>query len=176
VIGSSTRLWLQVNTAASLAVWFVASVALVLVVTLVYVFVLNKSPPPPTLTVEKIEQYQSAQVSIEPEVLLSKAREALGRGDISGSIELAVDAAGVILSSLLGRSGNAHSNLGLSDMAYIVQTKARSSPDISQPVYQLNLLRLEALRGENVTPEQADWAINTATWLAQIAQSDQIAF
>jgi hypothetical protein len=164
---------LQAGIESSLAFWFIASVALVVLVTLIYVFFLSKSPPPPGMTVEKVEAAQRLQ-GTEPDALITKARDAIAIGNVNQSIEFSTNAIGMILSFLLERAGIPNASLGLSDMAYLVQTKAKASPDISQPVYQLNLLRLKSLQGENVTAEQADWAINAATWLAQLAHSEQI--
>ena len=35
--------------------------------------------------------------------------------------------------------------MNVSDMAYLVQTKATRAPDITQPIYQLNMLHLKAV-------------------------------
>ena len=47
--------YLQIgNDPLALVEWFVASFALIIAVTLVYIFVLNKSPPPEGLTEAKL--------------------------------------------------------------------------------------------------------------------------
>ena len=61
-----------------LAEWFVASVALLLVVTLIYIFVLNKSPPPEGITQSRTE---SSSVLGDPAPIISAAQDALRNGD-----------------------------------------------------------------------------------------------
>ena len=85
----------------ALAEWFVASVALLLVVTLIYVFVLNKSPPPEGITQAKFE---SPSVVSDPALVISAAQDALKSGDGRKAVELSVKAVSLSLTSLLRRT------------------------------------------------------------------------
>lgn len=162
------------TSAVYLAMWFIASLALVAAVTAIYIFVLNKSPSPEFLTVAKIEASREASMETGPEALLNEAKNALSRGDITSSIEFSVKAANMMLSNVLKSSGTVPESMSISDMAYLVQTKSKSSTDISQPIYQLNLLRLKVLQGQQATTQEADWAVRTVEWLIQLASSNQI--
>ena len=158
-----------------LAMWFVASVALVAVVTLVYVFVLNKSPPPDTLTVAKIDSSREVALSSGPDAILAEARTSLEGGNLTTSVEQSVRAVELVLRGVLGSSGNVPEAMSISDLAYLIQTRAKTPTDISQPAYQLNLLRLKILQGQSPTSEEADWAFRTASWLMELSRSNQIA-
>lgn len=162
------------TSAVFLAMWFVASVGLVAAVTVIYVFVLNRSPPPDTLTVAKIDSSRETALSNGPDVLLAEARASLQSGSLTSSIEQSVRAVGLVLSDVLRTSGNVAESMSISDMAYLIQTKAKTPTDISQPIYQLNLLRLKILQGQSSSPEEADWALRTAAWLIELAKSNQI--
>jgi hypothetical protein len=153
---------------AALAEWFVASSALVIVVTLVYVFVLNRSPPPEGLTETKVEMEANSVEVSDPGPILSEANQTLAAGDIAKAVELAVKAARLTLSEVLRSSGIDTSNMNVSDMAYILQTRSAGSPDITQPLYQLNLLHLKVAQSQQITRQEAEWAINTSAWLAQL--------
>lgn len=157
----------------SLAIWFVASVSVIVVVTLIYVYVLNKTPPPQSMAVAKIEEEKEAGEN-ESNSLLSQAQNALKQGDTGPSIELCVRAVGVTLSNYLKRFGNVPTNSSISDLAYILQSRAKSAPDFAQPIYQLNLLRLKIIQGQPSTIAEAEWALSTASWLVQLVASNQI--
>lgn len=159
------------NNPVALAEWFIVSVAIVIVVTLIYVFILNKSPPPEGITQAKIE---STNVSIDTSSLISSAQDILKSGDTRKSVELAVTAAGNTLSTLLKSTGVDLSNMNISDMAYLVQSKATGSSDITQPIYQLNLLHLKSAQSQPIALQEAEWAINTANWLSQLVATQQI--
>lgn len=147
--------------------WFVASVALVVVVTLVYVYVLGRSPPPERLTQAKLEMQERQDEPVDVAPILSEARSAVGSGDLKKAVELSVRATSLTLSRVLSLNGANPADMNVSDMAYIIQSKSQGSPDLTQPAYQLNLLHLKIERGEPVTPQEADWAVNTATWFSQ---------
>ncbi len=167
--------YLQVeNGGVDLIEWFVASVALVVVVTLVYVFVLNKSPPPEGLTEAKLETQNQQIQTIDAAPMLSEARMALTNSDLKKAIELSIKASGVVLSHILTLKGADPSDMNISDMAFIIQTKSPGTTDITQPAYQLNLLHLKVERGEPVTYQEADWAISTANWFSQLVSNSQL--
>ncbi len=164
------------NDPTALAEWFLASLALIAIVTAIYVFVLNKSPPPQGETVLKTE----LQVAQPPQVtdaapLIQKAGEALKSNDLKTAVEDSVQAVSVLLGNVLASSsGQQISSASISDLAYLVQTRAKSAPQIAQPVYQLNSLRLRAIPGQPVDSKEATWAVSFAQWLAQSVQSDEI--
>jgi len=161
------------NNVVSLAEWFVASIALVIVVTLIYVLVLNKSPNPVGMTQARFEN--SSMLS-DPASIISSAQDALRNGDNRKSVELAVKSVGASLANLLKGTGVDLGNMNTSDMAYLVQTRATKSPDIIQPIYQLNLLHLKAAQSQQITIQEAEWAINTANWLTQLVTAQHISF
>jgi hypothetical protein len=156
------------NGYVDLTEWFIASVALVVVVTLLYVFVLNKSPPPEGLTEAKLEMQGQQDQSVDVSSILSEATSALANSNLKKAVELSVKATSQILSRILTKRGADPSNMNCSDMAYIIQTKSPGSPDLTQPAYQLNLLHLKVERGEPITQQEADWSISTARWFAGI--------
>jgi len=160
------------NNLVSLAEWFVASIVLVVVVTLIYVFVLNKSPNPAGMTQARLDS--SAMLS-DPTSIISSAQDALRNGDNKKAVELAVKSVGASLANLLKGTGVDLGNMNTSDMAYLVQTRATKSPDIIQPIYQLNLLHLKAAQSQQITIQEAEWAINTASWLDQLVSAQHIA-
>ena len=121
------------NDTVALLEWFVASVALVMIVTLVYILLLNKSPPPEGPTQAKLESVQNQSRSGYPDLIISDAENAIKNGDNGKAVELAVDAARASLMFLMARIGVKPSNMNISDMAYLVQSKASKSPDITQP-------------------------------------------
>lgn len=163
---------LQIGTSiSSLLYWFVASVALVIAVTLVYVFILGKSPPPETTTQTKVEQNQRLE---ETSSVLTSANAALNSADYKRTIELSAKVVAISLSGLLVKTGLNLANMNISDMAYLVQTKAPQSQDITQHVYNLNLLHLRAAQGQQITSHEAEWAVSTASWLVRITQTGQV--
>lgn len=164
------------NDPAALAEWFVASIALVIAVTLVYMFVLNRSPPPEGLTEAKVEIMQRNQIASDPGTFLSEAQSALKTGDAGKTVELSVRSASIVLSSVIERLGINPTNMNISDMAYLIQTKATTAPDITQTLYQLNLLRLRVSQAQSITLQEAEWAVNVAAWLMQLVSSQQISF
>jgi hypothetical protein len=159
------------NNLDSLLEWFVASASILLVVTLLYVFVLSRSPPPEGPTVARIE---ASAESRDVTSILSSAERALSGGDTRKAVELSVKAVAVSLGNALAKTGIVLEDMNVSDMAYLAQTKATSSPDISQHAYQLNLLHLKAVQSQQVSPQEAQWAISTASWLSQLVASGQI--
>jgi hypothetical protein len=161
------------NNMVDLAEWFVASVALLLIVTLIYVFVLNKSPPPEGITQARIE---SSSVLSDPAQIISAAQDALKNGDDRKAVELSVKAVSVSLATLLIGTQVDVENMNVSDMAYLVQTRATRAPDITQPSYQLNMLHLKAAQSQQVTSQEAEWALNSASWLSQLVATQQIEF
>jgi len=161
------------NDPLALAEWFIASVAIIIAVTLVYVYVLQKSPPPDGLTEAKLESQTEQNSLLDNSSTLSDAQNELSRGDLRKTVELSVRAASMVLSRILRLQGVDPSNMNVSDMAYIIQTRSLGSADITQPIYQLNLLHLKAAKGEAVTTQEAEWSINTAAWLSQISANLQ---
>jgi len=158
----------------ALVEWFIASVALVIVVTLVYVFVLNKSPPPEGLTEAKLERLANEDNAVDASGTLEDARSALARGETNRGVELAVKTVYLTLSGILRPKHIDHVDMNISDMAYLVQSKSAGGPDITQPVYQLNLLHLKVAQSQPVSTQEAEWAVNTAAWLSQLAVNSQI--
>ena len=145
-----------------------------IVVTLVYIYILNKSPPPEGLTEAKLEAQNSGQIIGDPSQYLADAQSDLTKGDVVESVKDAVGAASLILSSKLRSLGVDPGNMNISDMAYVVQARSPGMPDITQPVYQLNLLHLRAAQSQEVSRQEGEWAISTATWLRQVIQAAQI--
>ncbi|MHB8568413.1 MAG: hypothetical protein ACYC7D_15600 [Nitrososphaerales archaeon] len=156
--------------------WFLLSVALVVVVTLLYTYVLNKSPPPQGLTVEKLEVKSHAVQTREAGELLESSRQALIQSDYARVVDLAVRSATVSLANVMRSVGGDPSDMNISDLGYLIQTKAKTSPQISQPAYQLNTLRLKAVQGQPVTKEEAEWAASIASWLLQAVETRLIVF
>jgi len=159
------------NDPVALIEWFVASVSIIVVVTLLYVFVLGKSPPPEGLTEARLEMQTEQNKMVDSSSILTEARSALTSGDLRKTVELSVKATSLILSRILSSQGVDPSEMNVSDMAYIVQTKSQGSADITQPIYQLNLLHLKAAKGEPITAQEAEWSINTAAWVSQITSN-----
>ena len=159
------------NNIIDLVEWFIASAAIIVVVSLVYVFILNKSPPPEGLTEAKLEQAYSTPV---PRANLVSAQDALGRGDNARAVQIAVGVVSESLASLLTRARVDTSDMNVSDMAYLVQSKGGGTTDITQPIYQLNMLHLKAVQLQPISQQEADWAINTANWISQLISSQQI--
>jgi len=167
--------YLQTGTSpAYLIEWFLASIALVIVVTLVYVFVLNKSPSPEGLTEAKLESQNQAAESIDVSPLLQQAHVAISSSNFKKAVELSVQAASTTLSRNLTTKGGNPANMNVSDLAYVIQSKSPGSPDITQPAYQLNLLHLKVERGEVITKQEAEWSISTANWFSGLAVNSQI--
>jgi hypothetical protein len=159
------------------AEWFLAAVGLVIVVTFIYVFVLNKSPPPAGVTVEKLEHQSDSQTtSGDASVILSQTHSAMLTYNFVRATELAALSATLTLGNLFRANGGDPSGMNVSDLAYLIQTKAKNAPQISQPLYQLNMLRLKAAQGQPITQAEAEWAISMANWVIQIVDSHQISF
>ena len=163
-----------VTDALDFVEWFVASSALVIVVTLIYVFVLGRSPPPEGLTEAKFEMQNQKIESIDVSAIISEAHAALTNSDFKKAIELSVKATISTLSRILTSRGLDPSHMNISDMAYIIQSKSPGMPDITQPAYQLNLLHLKIEKEESVTQPEASWAISTANWFSQLEAGSQI--
>jgi len=167
--------YLQTGTSPTYLIeWFLASIALVIVVTLVYVFVLNKSPPPEGLTEAKLESQNQANESIDVSPLLQQAQIAISNSNFKNAIELSVQAVSTTLSRNLIAKGGNPANMNVSDLAYVIQGKSPGSPDITQPAYQLNLLHLKVERGETITQQEAEWSISTANWFSGLVVNSQI--
>lgn len=166
------------TTPAYLAEWFVATLGIVIAVTLIYVFVLNRSPPPEGVTVSKLEAAQSkereAHTSFDPSTFLSTGQNALARGDYAGAILSSVNGACSLLTNALRSLNVDPSNMNVSDMAYVIQSKHVLQSDITQPIYQLSLLRLKVAESHPVTQQEAEWALNTFSWLVQILGGSSI--
>ncbi len=169
----------QLQVASSpqaLAEWFVATLGVLIAVTLIYIFILQKSPPPEGPTIAKLEGMREEEKSIEYGAVIAKAQQELGAGNCSSAVQKSVEAVGVALSSVLASLGADSSRMSVSDMAYLIQTRAKTSPEITQPLYHLNSLRLRALQGGVITQQEGQWAVSTALWLFQILSAGQIAF
>ncbi len=112
----------------ALAEWFVASVGLLVIVTFLYVYVLNKSPPPEGITVAKLEQKQEQQVSETTNGLsiLSQTHSAMLGGDYSIAVDLAYRSAAVTLSNVMRATGGSPEGMNVSDLAYLIHSKATS--------------------------------------------------
>lgn len=162
------------TNALDLVEWFVASAALIIVVTLVYVFILNKSPPPEGLTEAKLEAQGRQLETIDATPLLNEAKAASDRSDYKRTVELSIRATSLVLARVLRNKGADPADMNISDMAYVIQTKSPGATDMTQPAYQLNLLHLKAERGEIVSREEAEWSISTATWFVQLESRPQV--
>jgi hypothetical protein len=164
------------NDPVALGEWFLLSVALVVVVTAIYVFVLNKTPEPAGPTVAKLEQPQIATLrTMDPHQALEQAAQTLQAGDIKNAVESSVRAVSFTLGNLLLASGTQDiSAMSISDMAYLVQTRAKSAPQIAQPVYQLNTLRLKSVQTQVVSQQEAAWAVSFAHWLVNQVETGQV--
>ncbi len=121
--------------ALDLIEWFVASAALVIVVTLIYIFVLGRAPPPEGLTEAKSEMQNQKIESVDVTAIISEARMALANSDLKKTVELSVKATISTLSRILTMKGVDPSHMNISDMAYIIQSKSPGMPDITQPAY-----------------------------------------
>ena len=163
------------NNPVALAEWFVASIALIIVVTLVYIFVLNRSPPPEGVTQAKVESSHDIVTQPDAGALLLEAQNSLKVGNTNATLELSVRAASAMLGSVLSSMGINSSNMNITDMAYLVQGRSPASPDITQPLYQLNLLRLRSAQSQPMSPQEAEWSVNVVTWLSQLIANRQIA-
>jgi hypothetical protein len=162
------------NDPVALAEWFIASLVLVIVVTLIYVLVLNKSPPPEGITLAKTEQQAAiASAAIDPHPVLYEADQDLKSNNLNGAIDASVRTIFLAFRNVLGGQAGTE-GMGISDSAYIIQTKGKNANQIAQPVYQLNNLRLQSLQGQPVTLEQASWAVNLARWVVDAIDSGQI--
>jgi hypothetical protein len=176
------------NDPIALLEWFAASVVLVIVVTLVYVYVLNKSPPPQGETVSKMERStRSTQLVLDPDALLLKADAAVKSSKFAEAVEFSARAVGLCLTQIIQRNfakeqvGGSRpqlvtSGMGIADLAYLVQTRAKSAPRFAETVYELNNLRLKAARNQTIDLQQAIWAFSVASSFCQLAQSDKIKF
>lgn len=164
------------NDQVALGEWFLFSIALVVIVTLLYIYVLNRTPAPQGVTVAKLEEAQAEnQKTPDPEPLLRQATQLLQAGDLKGSVEASVRAVSLVLTEALRVSGTADvSSMSISDMAYIVQSRAKSSPQIAQPVYQLNNLRLKAVQNQTIEQQEAAWSVSFASWLVNQIESRQV--
>jgi hypothetical protein len=177
------------NNPIALLEWFAASVAIVVVVTLIYVFVLNRSQPPEGTVVSKTENQPLPQATnpvVEPSELLTKANTALKENRLGEAVEISAGVVSVCLTLFIQRIETVESQesrrqltamgLGMSDLAYLIQKRAKSSPQFAEMVYQLNMLRLRALQNQMHDQQQANWAVSFATWFDQIVRTDQIKF
>ncbi len=164
------------NDPVALSEWFLFSVALVVIVTILYVYILNRTPAPEGLTVAKLEQSQSdTQKTLDPHPALQQASQSLQSGNLKGAVESSVRAVSLALGNILVGSGTQDlSAMSISDMAYLVQTRAKSSPQIAQPVYQLNTLRLKAVQNQVVDQQEAAWAVSLANWLVNQTETQQV--
>ena len=159
------------NNLNALLEWFVASVALIGAVTFFYVFVLNRSPSPDGLTQAKLEATASTRDVTQ---IFSLAQEALSKGDANRAIELSVKVVRRSLENVLRKTGINLEDMNVSDLAYLAQTRASRSPDIAQHAYQLNLLHLKAAQSQQLTQQEAEWAVNTSSWISSLATNGQI--
>lgn len=155
----------------NLVEWFAASTALVILVTLVYFYILGRSPPPEKITQAKFEGYQS---SLEVPNLLVSIEDTIKSGDFKTSIDLSTRAAALTLVNLLAKSGANLAIMNISDLAYLVQSRSPQSPDITQHLYNLNLLHLKVAQSQLVTKEEAEWALSTVRWLQQLSETGHI--
>jgi len=146
---------------SELVEWFVASVGLIVIVTLIYVFVLDRSPPPEGITEAKLEQQLSE--TADGSAMLLQTHTAILGGDYALAVDLACRSATVTLGNVLGMTGG-NSGMNAADLAYLVQTKAKSCPPISESCYQLNLLHLKVAQGQKITQQEAEWAVSVANW------------
>lgn len=156
--------------------WFGFSVGLVVVVTLIYLFVLRKSPPPEGVTMAKLGQPNNVVLSQASAYdMLTQAESYLAANNLKGAVECSAMAVASALKSLLApQLGAETESLGIADAAFIVQSKGSTTADIVQPIYQLNNLRLQTVRGQTVSQAEAAWAVNFAKWLFQAIRSNVI--
>lgn len=160
------------NDPVALGEWFLFSIALVVIVTLIYIFVLNKTPTPQGLTVARLEE---AQRAVDPNPFLQQAAQALQSNDLKGAVENSVRAVSLELVEILRGAGITDvSSMSISDMAYLVQTRASSAPQIAQPVYQLNTLRLKAIQNQTIEQQEANWSVSFANWFVHQIESEQV--
>ncbi|MHB1908976.1 MAG: hypothetical protein ACYCQJ_08930 [Nitrososphaerales archaeon] len=166
------------NDPVSLAEWFIASLIIVAVVTFFYLRVLNKSPPPEGQTVAKLEQTNMINEQfLDPLPLINSAEQALASNMLVPAVENSAQAATLCLYNLAnGNIDHVSKTMGLSDLAYLVQSKAKTSPQIAEPSYQLNSLRLRALQNQIIDQKEASWALSFAKWLIQAVQENQVKF
>ena len=101
-----------------------ATVALLVIVTLIYVYVLDRSPPPEGITEAKLEQQIS--VTADSSTILLQTHSAILGGDYALAVDLACRSAMATLSKVLGMAGGNPEGMNASDLAYLVQTKAKS--------------------------------------------------
>ena len=89
--GVATTSFLQIGgTNLDLIEWFLASAALVVVITLVYVFVLGRSPPPEGPTEAKLEMQTQPIQTVDVSPIIAEARSALSNSDFKKAVELSV--------------------------------------------------------------------------------------
>jgi hypothetical protein len=166
------------NEPMALLEWFAASVALVVIVTLVYVFILSRSPPPDFPTVAKLEALRSSVGQtfsrMDPYLALNEAQQAFERSEFSRAVELSVEAISGFLGAILRTHGNEPKDMSISDLAYLIQNKNPSLPQFAHSMYELNSLRLRVLQGHPVSRDEASWAISLANWTAQALYASQI--
>jgi hypothetical protein len=167
------------NEPMALLEWFAASVALVVIVTLIYVFILSRSPPPDFPTVAKLESLRSSAGNqtfsqMDPYLALNEAQQAFQRSEFSRAVELSVEAIFGYLGAILRAQGNEPRDMSISDLAYLIQNKNPSLPQFAHSMYELNALRLRALQGQPVSRDEASWAISLANWTAQALYASQI--
>lgn len=163
------------NNLIALSEWFVASVALIVVVTLVYKYILNKSPPPEGITQYKVESNIDTTTQSDASTTLLEAQNLLKAGNYAETVESAVKAVSEMLASALSSLGAKSANMNISDMAYLIQSRSPGSVDITQPLYQLNLLRLRSAQSQPISPQEAEWTVNVAIWLSQLISTKRIA-
>jgi hypothetical protein len=158
--------------------WLIASIGLVVVVTLVYIYVLNKSPPPEGATVSKIEQSNLVmQASHDPNPVLSEAETSRKSNNLNAAVENSAEAVRICLSGELRRiTGRSSEGMGISDIAYLLQSKEKSGPQFAEPVYQLSNLRLKVVQTQTISDDEASWAVSFAAWLVNAFQTDQVKF
>jgi hypothetical protein len=166
------------NDPVALGEWFVASVALVVVVTLVYIFVLNRRAPPAEVTsatAQQVTQPQVASAPADPSTSLTMAQQALQSGDNVRAVEYSVQTVESLLEGVARGSGAEPKYMNITDLAYLIQARSpSSSPQFAPSVYQLNSLRLKALQGQVVTQQEASWAVQLAAWVGQLTSSGRV--
>lgn len=170
------QVFLQLYDPLALVEWLVASVVLVVVVTLIYKYVLGNSPPPESLTVAKLEQEaKSTLEQSEPNQLLNRAETELRNNNLSGAVEGSIEVVRQSLTQLLRKSKvRVEPNMGVNDLAYLVQSREVSGPQIADPISQLNNLRLKIAQDQPIDSQQASWAVSFSAWLIQAVQGDHI--
>jgi hypothetical protein len=158
--------------------WFAATVVIVILVTLLYHYVLGRSPPPEGGKVIRTENSnETFQVSTNGFALIQRADSALKSNDLSEAIEYSAEAVSTCLADLVKRKmGQAYPGMGASDLAYLVQAKAKSAPQLAEAVNQINNLRLKVAQNQPIDFQQASWAVSFAIWLNQIVIGDLIKF